>query len=95
MKRNLVKENKIPLYEGVYDPGILKAIIVIGHSGSGKSFITRSIFGIPELPKFKSSLSSVGLKVVNSDPAYEVFLKKRGVDPHNLRKMTNRVFQYY
>ena len=26
MKRNLVKENKIPLYEGVYDPGILKAL---------------------------------------------------------------------
>jgi len=95
LKRNLIKENKIPLHEGVYDPGILKAVILAGSAGSGKSFVASTIFGIPNLPKFKSSLSSVGLKVVNSDSAFEVFLKKRGVNPKDLGKMTDKVFDYY
>ncbi|MBC8147105.1 MAG: hypothetical protein H8E98_03890 [Bacteroidetes bacterium] len=95
LRKNLIKENKIPLCEGVYDPGILKAVILSGSAGSGKSYVAKSIFGIPDLPKFKSSLSSIGLKVVNSDSAFEVFLKKRGVDPKNLGKMTDKVFNYY
>ena len=52
------------LNEGVYDPGIFKAFILAGGPGSGKTFVTKSVF------------AGTGLKVVNSDTFFERELKK-------------------
>ena len=57
------KLNQI-LREGVYDPGIFKAFFLAGGPGSGKTFVTRSAF------------AGTGLKLVNSDAAFERGLKK-------------------
>ena len=46
--------------EGVDDPAIFKAVFLAGGPGSGKSFIVG-----------KTGLPALGLKVVNSDDAYE------------------------
>ena len=54
--------------EGVNDPAIFKAIFLAGGPGSGKSFIVG-----------KTGLTSMGYKVVNSDDAFEVSLKKAGM----------------
>ena len=52
------------LNEGVYDPNIFKAIFLAGGPGSGKSYIAgRTIRG-------------GGLRIVNSDSAFEALLKK-------------------
>ena len=65
------------LNEGVYDKGILKAVFMAGGPGSGKSYITKGLFGIPE----KSGITSMhGLKVVNSDQEFEHYLRKFGFD---------------
>ena len=55
---------KITLKEGVYDPGIFKAFFLAGGPGSGKTFVTAQAF------------AGTGLKVVNSDAAFEAGLKK-------------------
>ena len=60
------KLNQI-LREGVYDPGIFKAFFLAGGPGSGKTFVTQSAF------------AGTGLKVVNSDAAFERALKKTGL----------------
>ncbi len=52
------------LQEGVYDPGIFKAYFLAGGPGSGKTFVTSSAF------------AGSGMKVVNSDAAFERNLKK-------------------
>ena len=52
------------LSEGIYDPGIFKAFFLAGGPGSGKSFVTQSAF------------AGTGLKIVNSDSAFERNLKK-------------------
>jgi hypothetical protein len=78
--------------EGVNDPNILKAVFLAGGPGSGKSFSAEQVFGIDSVMKGTSAL---GLKIVNSDPAFENELKKRGVDPKNLALMTDKVFAYY
>ena len=62
------------LFEGVYDPGILKGFFLAGGPGSGKGFVASGLFGIPE----KVNISSYGLKVVNQDQELEMFLKKYG-----------------
>ena len=80
------------LNEGVYDPGILKAVFLAGGPGSGKSYSVQQVFGIDDVMK---GTSSSGLKVINSDTAFEHYLKKSGVDPKDLAKMTDKVFQYY
>ena len=51
------------LSEGLYDPGIFKAFFLAGGPGSGKTFVTLV-------------LCRSGLKVVNSDAAFERNLKK-------------------
>ena len=56
------------LDEGVNDPAIFKAIFLAGGPGSGKSFIVG-----------KTGLTSMGYRVVNSDDAFEVLLKKAGL----------------
>ena len=62
------------LIEGVDDPGILKCIFMAGGPGSGKSFTSEEIFGIDR--RFKASFAQSGLKVINSDTAFEAQLKK-------------------
>ncbi len=53
--------------EGVYDPNIFKAVFMAGGPGSGKSFIAGKTTG------------GLGLKVINSDNAFERILKKEGL----------------
>ena len=50
--------------EGVYDPSIFKAFFLAGGPGSGKSWVS------------SRALSGMGLKVINSDSAFESKLKK-------------------
>ena len=55
------------LQEGVYDPNIFKAIYLAGGPGSGKSYVVRRTTG------------GSGLKIVNSDNAFEMLLKRAGL----------------
>ena len=55
------------LKEGLYDPNIFKAFFLAGGPGSGKTFVTRSAFG------------GTGLRMINSDNAFEVALKKNNL----------------
>ena len=64
------------LKEGVYDPGIFKAVFTAGGPGSGKSFAAASLFGMPEKMPF---VAANGLKSVNSDKYYETYLKMSGL----------------
>ena len=52
------------LQEGLYDPNIFKAFFIAGGPGSGKSFVVRRTTG------------GLGLRVINSDDAFEHQLKK-------------------
>lgn len=58
--------------EGVDDKGILKAIFLAGGPGSGKTWVTRGLYGIPKEMNF----SAGGLKLVNQDTELEMLLKK-------------------
>jgi predicted kinase len=77
-----VVESKL-ISEGINDPGILKAFFMAGGPGSGKSFVANELFGFP-----KNAISSVsyvtGLKLVNSDPAFEKMMKDAGLEPGKL-----------
>ena len=55
------------LQEGLYDPNIFKAYFLAGGPGSGKSYVV------------KKSTGGTGLKIVNSDDAFERMLKKAGL----------------
>ena len=55
------------LKEGVYDLNIFKAVFMAGGPGSGKSFIAGKTTG------------GLGLKIINSDNAFERILKKEGL----------------
>ena len=70
-----IKEEHVPHYinedlimEGVYDQGIFKAVFLMGGPGSGKSTVVERL-----------SLKALGLKLVNTDKAFEVGLKKAGM----------------
>ena len=76
------------LTEGVHDKGIFKAVFMAGGPGSGKSFIAKSLFGIPD--KFNISMS--GLKMVNQDKEFKHLLKKYGFDPEWLDVYPDDVF---
>ena len=69
------------LTEGIHDKGIFKAIFMAGGPGSGKSYIAKNIFGIPE---GGINISIQGLKTVNSDREFKFLLKKYGFDPQFL-----------
>ena len=88
--RRLIRETL--LNEGVYDPGILKAVFMAGGPGSGKSHTAKIIFGADTDSAMSLSTTS-GLKLVNSDPAFEFFLKQAGVDPSELGKMAPKEFE--
>ena len=55
------------LKEGLYDPNIFKAFFLAGGPGSGKTFVTRTAFG------------GTGLRMINSDNAFEIALKKNNL----------------
>ena len=55
------------LEEGLYDPNIFKVFFLAGGPGSGKTFVTRSAFG------------GMGLRMINSDNAFESALKKNNL----------------
>ena len=55
------------LQEGLYDKNIFKAFFLAGGPGSGKSFVTKGAFG------------GTGLRVINSDNAFEMSLKKNNL----------------
>jgi len=70
-----IMENTLPDYmiedlitEGVYDPGTFKAVFLMGGPGSGKSAVVKQL-----------NLKTLGLKIVNSDVAFERGLKKAGL----------------
>lgn len=54
---------------------------IIVHN-SGKSYTAADIFGVDK--KFKTSFAASGLKVVNSDSAFEKMLKDNGINPKEL-----------
>ena len=70
-----LRKGYFTLVEGVYDPGILKAVFLAGGPGSGKSAVVDTVFNTT--PEAKS-LTSSGLKIVNSDSSFEYLLKKAG-----------------
>ena len=76
------------LPEGIQDKGILKAVFLAGGPGSGKTYVAKQIFGIPD--KFNISMS--GMKMVNSDKELKHLLKKFGFGT-DLDKMPDEVFQ--
>tara|TARA_B100001758_G_C18279946_1_gene541077 strand:+ start:304 stop:987 length:684 start_codon:yes stop_codon:yes gene_type:complete len=55
------------LQEGLNDPNIFKAFFLAGGPGSGKSYVVRKTTG------------GTGLQIVNSDDAFERYLKKAGL----------------
>jgi predicted kinase len=71
------------LLEGVDDPGILKCVFLAGGPGSGKSKVAGDLFGIQGIASFSAS----GLKLINSDTAFETQLKKNGIDPKDLAQI--------
>lgn len=58
----------LQLMEGVNDPSIFKAVFLAGGPGSGKSFVVG-----------KTSLKSLGFRLINSDDVFEKGLKKAGL----------------
>ena len=65
------------LTEGIQDKGIFKAVFMSAGPGRGKSFIAKSLFGIPD----KFNISMAGMKMVNQDKELKFLLKKYGFDP--------------
>lgn len=78
----ITQEEHVPLIEGVDDPGVLKCIFMAGGPGSGKSYVAGELFAVT--PRFRASFSTYGLKLVNSDVAFEKALHQNGIDPKNL-----------
>jgi len=71
--------------EGVDDPGILKCVFMAGGPGSGKSYKAAELFGVGK--GMITSFSAGGLKIVNSDNAFELALEKNGIDAGEIAKM--------
>lgn len=85
---DLVDESPAPRLNGLYDPTALKAVFLAGGPGSGKSYTANQLFGLS--PGMTLSISTtIGLKVVNSDPYFELFLRQAGVDPKDLGTMSD------
>ena len=76
------------LTEGVYDPGIFKAVFTAGGPGSGKSYVASNLFGMPEKMPF---MSASGLKGVNSDSAFEAYMQQAKLTP-DLQKLNRGEF---
>ena len=76
------------LTEGVHDKGIFKAVFMAGGPGSGKSYVAKELFGIPD--RFNISMS--GMKMINQDKELKFLLKKYGFDPEWLDVYPDDVF---
>ena len=87
-KKWLKKTLRIELVEGINDPGILKAVFLAGGPGSGKTYIAKGLFGIPD----KVNVSQSGLKMVNSDKELKFLLNKYGFGT-DLDSLPDEVFQ--
>ena len=86
----LIKEEIQRLNEGLYDKGIFKAVFLAGGPGSGKSYVAKQLFGIPD----RFNISIAGLKIVNQDKEFKYLLKKYGFDPKYLASMPDDLFQH-
>ena len=73
-KKWLKKTLKVELVEGINDPGILKAVFLAGGPGSGKTYVAKGLFGIPD----RINVSQTGMKMVNSDKELKFLLNKYG-----------------
>ena len=73
-KKWLKKTLRVELVEGVNDPGILKAVFLAGGPGSGKTYVAKGLFGIPD----RVNVSQSGMKMVNSDKELKYLLNKFG-----------------
>jgi len=67
----VAKDQDLEVMEGVNDPGIFKAVFLAGGPGSGKSFVVRDT-GVA---------SSMGLKLLNSDSAFETYMRQAEIEP--------------
>jgi len=76
------------LHEGYRDPGIFKAVFLAGGPGSGKTYIAKGLFGIPE----KVNVSRTGMKMVNSDKELKFLLNKYGFGT-NLDALPDELFR--
>ena len=72
-KKSAIKDTDV-VSEGVDDPGILKAIFLAGGPGSGKTWVAKGLFGIPD----RVNVSQSGLKMVNTDKELKYLLNKYG-----------------
>lgn len=80
---------------GPHDPGVLKAVFLVGGPGAGKSRAARHIFGFGG-PGGSQASYATGLKLVSSDLAFERMLNAAGIDPatlahlplHDFRRLT-------
>ena len=79
MEKSMLKLMDL-LTEGVHDKGIFKAVFLAGGPGSGKSYVAKELFGIPE----KFNISMTGMKMINQDKEYKYLLKKFEFDPETL-----------
>ena len=82
--RVLKKEN---VNEGINDPGIFKAVFLAGGPGSGKTYVAKGLFGIPD----RVNVSQTGMKMINQDKELKFLLKKFGFGT-DLDKMPDEVF---
>ena len=73
-KKWLKKTLKVELVEAINDPGILKAVFLAGGPGSGKTYVAKGLFGIPD----RINVSQSGMKMVNSDKELKFLLNKYG-----------------
>ncbi len=87
-KKWLKKTLRIELVEGFRDPGIFKAVFLAGGPGSGKTYIAKGLFGIPE----KVNVSQTGMKMVNSDKELKFLLNKYGFGT-NLDALPDELFR--
>jgi predicted kinase len=61
--------------EGLHDPHIFKAVLVVGSPASGKSELSNKLKDV------------YGLRIVDSDPALELMMRKSGLDL-NMQNLT-------
>ena len=85
-KTNLFDKEEVT--EGVEDPGIFKAVFLAGGPGSGKTFVAKQLFGIPD----NYNISMTGMKMVNSDKELKFLLNKFGFGT-DLDKMPDELFK--
>ena len=87
-KKWLAKTLRVELVEGVNDPGILKAVFLAGGPGSGKTYVAKGLFGIPD----RVNVSQSGMKMVNSDKELKFLLNKYGFGT-DLDSLPDEVFK--